>query len=86
MARALAAVALDKCLTSRNPVRLEPGRYTTILEPQAVCDFVSPLMGYFERWNPQNGGQENNARDPFGKEDTQTNPALQGSLGPGATE
>ena len=81
---ALAAVALDKCLTSRNPVRLEPGRYTTILEPQAVSDFVSPLVGAFARWNPQNGGQENNARDPFGKEDTRTNPALQGSLGPGA--
>jgi predicted Zn-dependent protease len=41
---ALAARALDKCLTSRNPVRVEPGRYTTILEPQAVCDFVSSMM------------------------------------------
>lgn len=30
------AIALDKCLRSRNPVRIEPGRYTTILEPQAV--------------------------------------------------
>lgn len=30
------ATALDKCLRSRNPVRFEPGRYTAILEPQAV--------------------------------------------------
>jgi predicted Zn-dependent protease len=40
----LAAVALDKCLQSRNPVAIEPGRYTTILEPQAVCDFVGQFM------------------------------------------
>jgi len=44
---ALAATALDKCLRSRNPVGLEPGRYVTILEPQAVCDLVSPL---FDGW------------------------------------
>lgn len=36
----LAQRALDKCLASRTPARLEPGRYTTILEPQAVCDFT----------------------------------------------
>lgn len=40
----LSAVALDKCLTSRNPVAIEPGRYTTILEAQAVCDLVAPLI------------------------------------------
>jgi predicted Zn-dependent protease len=42
---ALSRIALDKCLRSRNPVAVEPGRYTTILEPQAVCDFVAPLVG-----------------------------------------
>lgn len=36
----LSAIALDKCLRSRNPVRVEPGRYTAILEPQAVADLV----------------------------------------------
>lgn len=41
----LTAIALDKCLKSCNPVAVEPGRYTTILEPQAVCDFVSPMVG-----------------------------------------
>lgn len=40
----LSQIALDKCLASRNPSRLEPGRYTVILEPQAVCDLVSPMM------------------------------------------
>lgn len=41
---ALSALALDKCLRSRNPVRLEPGRYTTILEPQAVCDLTAIMF------------------------------------------
>lgn len=43
-ATTLSARALDKCLRSRNPVRIEPGRYTTILEPQAVCDFVGQIV------------------------------------------
>jgi len=41
----LAQVALEKCIRSRNPVALEPGRYTAILEPQAVCDLLDVLMG-----------------------------------------
>lgn len=40
----LSEVALDKCLRSRDPVRIEPGRYTVILEPQAVSDFVGQLF------------------------------------------
>jgi predicted Zn-dependent protease len=40
----LTQLALDKCLQSRNPVRIEPGRYTAILEPQAVGDLVQPLF------------------------------------------
>lgn len=36
--------ALDKCLASRNPVALEPGRYTVVLEPQAVHDLVSVVV------------------------------------------
>jgi predicted Zn-dependent protease len=46
-APSLAARALEKCEASRNPVSLEPGRYTVILEPQAVADLVElivPLM------------------------------------------
>jgi predicted Zn-dependent protease len=40
----LSHIALDKCLRSRNPVAVEPGRYTAILEPQAVCDLFAPIF------------------------------------------
>jgi predicted Zn-dependent protease len=40
----LSAVALEKCLTSRNPVAIEPGRYTAVLEPQAVCDLADVMI------------------------------------------
>jgi predicted Zn-dependent protease len=43
-AKQLSAIALDKCLRSRNPVAIEPGRYTTILEPQAVCDLMTTVI------------------------------------------
>lgn len=56
----ISEIALDKCLRSRNPVAVEPGRYTAILEPQAVCDLVSPLVGLLSR--PRN---ENNPHMPF---------------------
>jgi predicted Zn-dependent protease len=42
---ALAKRAVEKCLASRDPVSLEPGRYTVILEPQAVHDLVQVLFG-----------------------------------------
>lgn len=41
----LATHAIDKARLSRNPVAIEPGRYTVILEPQAVGDLVQ-LMGF----------------------------------------
>ncbi|HXE57158.1 MAG TPA: metallopeptidase TldD-related protein [Gemmatimonadales bacterium] len=44
---ALAQRAVEKCLASRNPVALEPGRYTVILEPQAVADILEVLVGSF---------------------------------------
>ncbi len=37
-------IALDKCVRSKNPVAVEPGRYTAILEPQAVSDIFSTVM------------------------------------------
>lgn len=40
----LAEVALDKCLRSRNPVAIEPGRYTLIMEPQATFDLFAVIM------------------------------------------
>jgi predicted Zn-dependent protease len=39
-----ARIALEKCQRSMNPSALEPGRYVTILEPQAVADLVAPLV------------------------------------------
>lgn len=41
---ALSNHAIEKARLSRNPVAIEPGKYTTILEPQAVGDLVQ-LMG-----------------------------------------
>jgi predicted Zn-dependent protease len=41
---ALSARAIEKARLSRNPVAIEPGRYTVVLEPQAVGDLVQ-LMG-----------------------------------------
>jgi len=43
-ATAVAQRASEKARLSRNPVAIEPGRYTVILEPQAVGDLVQ-LMG-----------------------------------------
>jgi predicted Zn-dependent protease len=42
---ALSSHAIGKARLSRNPVAIEPGRYTVILEPQAVGDLVQ-LMGF----------------------------------------
>jgi predicted Zn-dependent protease len=52
----LSALALEKCLKSRNPVAIEPGRYTTILEPQAVGDLLIPMMqsDAFLQYDPTN--------------------------------
>jgi predicted Zn-dependent protease len=43
-ANRLTGIAIDKCQRSRNPVAVEPGRYTAVLEPQAVCDLFSPIL------------------------------------------
>jgi len=45
----LAARALEKCDASQHPVALEPGRYTVILEPQAVADLMENLVGTLRR-------------------------------------
>jgi predicted Zn-dependent protease len=41
--KGVARHAIDKAKLSRNPVAVEPGRYTVILEPQAVGDLVQLL-------------------------------------------
>lgn len=42
----LADRALQKCVASLNPMAIEPGRYTTILEPQAVSDLCNIVIGH----------------------------------------
>ena len=42
---AMGKTAIEKCLKWKNPKRLEPGKYTVVLEPTAVGDLVQ-LMGF----------------------------------------
>ncbi len=61
---AIAARAVEKCVASLDPVRIEPGRYTVILEPQAVADLVLPMFDSGNshpafRRNAENSGKEN---------------------------
>jgi predicted Zn-dependent protease len=53
---ALAERALQKAIASRNPVALEPGRYTVVLEPQAVHDLVSIIVQNLGRFYPEAKG------------------------------
>lgn len=41
---AIAELALDKAVRSMNAVRVEPGRYTVVLEPQATADLVDIFL------------------------------------------
>jgi predicted Zn-dependent protease len=41
----LARIAAEKCLRWRKPVRLEPGKYTVVLEPTAAADLLH-LVAY----------------------------------------
>lgn len=50
----LAQRALEKCIASRKPVAIEPGRYTAILEPQAVHELIQSVID----WLPQRFGAE----------------------------
>jgi predicted Zn-dependent protease len=54
-AQALAQRAIAKCLASRNPVAIEPGRYTVILEPQAVADLMEILVPAMRRAEAEGG-------------------------------
>lgn len=58
---AIAMKALDKCVAGLNPVRIEPGRYTTILEPTASAEFFKLVVNLTARRQPEmfgigNGG------------------------------
>jgi predicted Zn-dependent protease len=54
--------AIEKARASRNPVAIEPGRYTVILEAQAVGDLVQLLFG------PLNARTNDEGRGPFARE------------------
>ena len=60
--QAVARRATEKARLSRNPVAVEPGRYTVILEPQAVGDLVQLLGGYIDARSADEG------RSPFVKQ------------------
>ena len=59
---AISQRALEKAKLSRNPVAIEPGRYTVILEPQAVGDLVQLFSGYADARSADEG------RSPFSKQ------------------
>ena len=58
---AISKRAIDKAQLSKNPVAIEPGRYTVILEPQAVGDLVQLASNYFDARAADEG------RSPFVK-------------------
>jgi predicted Zn-dependent protease len=53
--KAVSDRAIEKAKLSRNPVAIEPGRYTVILEPQAVHDLVNVLVASLDRIRPDHG-------------------------------
>ncbi|MBV6519939.1 MAG: hypothetical protein MNPFHGCM_00042 [Gemmatimonadaceae bacterium] len=59
--RAVSQRAIEKARLSRNPVAVEPGRYTVILEPQAVGDLCQLIGGYTDARATDEG------RSPFVK-------------------
>jgi predicted Zn-dependent protease len=58
----VAQQAIEKARLSRNPVAIEPGRYTVILEPQAVGDLVQLLAFALDARSADEG------RSPFSKQ------------------
>lgn len=54
--------AIEKARLSRNPAAVEPGRYTVILEPQAVGD-ICQLIGFYA-----NARATDEGRSPFVKQ------------------
>jgi len=60
---AVSARAAEKARLSRNPVAIEPGRYTVILEPQAVGDLVQLIAFYLD------ARQADEGRSPFVKKE-----------------
>jgi predicted Zn-dependent protease len=51
----IAAEAVKKAVTSKNPHTMEAGRYTVILEPQATADLFGSLIYYFGARSAEEG-------------------------------
>jgi predicted Zn-dependent protease len=62
-AATLGTRATQKALASRNPVAVEPGQYTVILEPQAVADLIPLMLNSFD------ARQADEGRSPFSRKD-----------------
>ncbi len=60
--QAIATRALEKAQASRSPVAIEPGRYTVVLEPQAVGDLVQLTAAGLQARTADEG------RSPFAKQ------------------
>ncbi len=52
---AVARDAIDKARRSRNPVAIEPGRYTVIFEPEATANLVSVMRGALQARSADEG-------------------------------
>ena len=61
--RSVSERSLEKAQRSRGAVAIEPGRYTLILEPQAVGDLVQLIAGYIDARSADEG------RSPFVKKE-----------------
>ena len=58
----VAARAIEKARASRKPQKVEPGRYTVILEPQATGDLAQLISNYLDSRSADEG------RSPFSKQ------------------
>lgn len=52
---AVATQAIDKARRSRNPVAIEPGRYTVIFEPEATANIVTSIGGALQARSADEG-------------------------------
>ena len=50
---AIGQTAVEKCLKWKNPVKLDPGKYTVVLEPTAVGDLVPLMASRCKRGRPR---------------------------------
>ena len=54
-AAGMGAVAIDKGIHSQKPAKLPPGKYQVILEPSAVADLMSMMIGDFDQRSADEG-------------------------------